>query len=82
MTKRTRYFITAASVVMLAGLGTGLVAYYSGGLPLMASRAAANEDLAYVPADSTVVAYANVRDIERYCYPFKRRSNMRYQSSI
>ena len=33
MTKRTRYFITAASVVMLAGLGTGLVAYYSGGLP-------------------------------------------------
>ena len=29
----------------------------------MASRAAANEDLAYVPADSTVVAYANVRDI-------------------
>lgn len=63
MTKRTRYFITAASVVMLAGLGTGLVAYYSGGLPLMASRAAANEDLAYVPADTTVVAYANVRDI-------------------
>jgi len=63
MTKRTRYFISAASLIMVAGLCTGLVAYYSGGLPLMASRAAANDDLAYVPADSTIVAYANVRDI-------------------
>lgn len=63
MTKRTRYFISAASMIMVAGLCTGLVAYYSGGLPLMASHAAGNEDLAYVPADSSVVAYANVRDI-------------------
>jgi len=63
MTKRTRYFISAASLIMVAGLCTGLVAYYSGGLPLMASRAAANDDLAYVPADATIVAYANVRDI-------------------
>ncbi len=63
MTKRTRYFISAASLIMVAGLCTGLVAYYSGGLPLLASRAAGNDDLAYVPADSTVVAYANVRDI-------------------
>jgi len=63
MTKRTRYFISAASLIMVATLCTGLVAYYSGGLPLMANRAAANDDLAYVPADSTVVAYANVRDI-------------------
>ncbi len=63
MTKGTRYFISAASMIMVAGLCTGLVAYYSGGLPLMASHAAGNDDLAYVPADSTVVAYANVRDI-------------------
>ena len=63
MTKRTRYFISAASLIMVASLCTGLVAYYSGGLPLMASRASANDDLAYVPADSTIVAYANVRDI-------------------
>src|SRR4051812_10460588 len=63
MTNRTRYFITASTLIMVAALCTGLVAYYSGGLPLMASRAAANDDLAYVPADATVVAYANVRDI-------------------
>jgi hypothetical protein len=62
MTKRTRYFIAAASLIMVASLCTGLVAYYSGGLPLMANRSA-NEDLAYVPADASVVAYANVRDI-------------------
>ena len=63
MNTRTRYFITAASVVMVAGLCTGLVAYYSGGLPLLASRATANEDLSYMPADAPVVAYVNVRDI-------------------
>ncbi len=63
MTKRTRYFISTASVIMVAGLCTGLVAYYSGGMPLMASRVAGNEDLAYIPSDATVVAYANVRDI-------------------
>ena len=63
MTKHTRYFISAAAVIVVAGLGIVLVAYYSGGLPLMASRQSANEDLAYLPSDSTVVAYANVRDI-------------------
>lgn len=62
MTKRTRYFIAAASLIMVASLCTGLVAYYSGGLPLMANRSA-NDDLSYVPADASVVAYANVRDI-------------------
>ena len=44
MNKRTRYFIAAASLVMVASLCTGLVAYYSGGLPLLASRSA-NDDL-------------------------------------
>ena len=76
MTKRTRYFISAASLIMVAALCTGLVAYYSGGLPLMASRAASNEDLAYVPADSTVVAYANVRDIMNSEFRQKLRQAM------
>jgi hypothetical protein len=62
MTKRTRYFILTASLVMVASLCTGLVAYYSGGLPLMASRTAPG-DLSYVPGDATVVGFANVRDI-------------------
>ena len=62
MTKRTRYFIAVASLIMVAVLGTGTVAYFNGGLPLAAFRNGP-EDLAYVPSDSTVVAYANVRDI-------------------
>lgn len=62
MTKRTRYFIAVASLIMVAGLGTGLVAYFNGGLPLAAFRSGP-EDLGYVPSDSSVVAYANVRDI-------------------
>jgi len=76
MTKGTRYFISAASMIMVAGLCTGLVAYYSGGLPLMASHAAGNDDLAYVPADSTVVAYANVRDIMNSEFRQKLRQAM------
>ena len=33
MTKSTRYFLIGSAVVVLLGLGTGLVAYYNGGLP-------------------------------------------------
>lgn len=62
MTKRTRYFIAVASLIVVAGLGTGLVAFFNGGLPLSASRSGA-ADLAYVPSDSTLVGFANVRDI-------------------
>lgn len=63
MTKRTRYFVAVASTILVAGLCTGVVAYYSGGLPLMASRAGAPQDLAYVPADASMVGYADVREI-------------------
>ena len=62
MTKRTRYFIAVASLIVVAGLGTGLVAFFNGGLPLAASRTG-SADLAYVPSDSSLVAFANVRDI-------------------
>ena len=34
MTKSTRYFLTGSSMVVLLGLGTGLVAYYKGDLPM------------------------------------------------
>jgi hypothetical protein len=63
MNKRTRYFVAVASTILVAGLCTGLVAYYSGGLPLLASRSGAPQDLAYVPADASLVGYADVREI-------------------
>jgi hypothetical protein len=62
MTKRTRYFMAGAGVVMAAGLCTGLVAYYGGFPALSASRTGPNE-LSYVPADSAVVAYADVQAV-------------------
>jgi hypothetical protein len=62
MTKRTRYFLTGSAVVLLIGLGTGLVAYYKGDLQMF-RNVAGPEELAYVPADVSGVAYANVRDI-------------------
>jgi hypothetical protein len=62
MTKRTRYFLAASGAVLAAGLGTGLVAYYTGGFQPVSASAVSNE-LRYVPADATVVAYADVRAI-------------------
>jgi hypothetical protein len=63
MNKRTRFFMLGSALVLVVGLCTGLLAYY-GGLPTLASSEASTlEELKYVPADATVVAYANVRDV-------------------
>ena len=62
MTKKTRYFMAGSAAVLAAGLCTGLVAYYAGGFQALSAAPVANE-LRYVPADSTVVAYADVRSI-------------------
>ena len=60
MTQRTRYFLIGSALVVVAGLCTGLVAYYNGGL---LGRAADTSDFAYLASDSTAVAYADVRAI-------------------
>src|SRR4051794_2119680 len=62
MTKKTRYFMAGSTAVLAAGLGTGLIAYYAGGFQPVSASAVANE-LRYVPADSSLVAYADVRAI-------------------
>lgn len=62
MTKKTRYFMAGSGAVMAAALCTGLVAYYAGGFQPVSASAVSNE-LRYVPADATVVAYADVRAI-------------------
>ena len=61
MSRGTRNFLIGSSLVLAVGLCTGLVAYYSGGLPLGA--AGAPDEFAYLPADTSAVAYANVRAI-------------------
>lgn len=63
MTNRTRYFVFGSLAVLLVGLCTGLVAYYTG-MPMGAlGQTQAPPQLQYVPADAAVVAYANVRDV-------------------
>ena len=64
MTRGTRYFLTGSAVVVTLGLGTGLVAYYNGGLPLgLTSTRVGEADMAYLPADAAAVGYANVKAI-------------------
>ena len=57
MTTKTRYFVIVSLLVMGVGLGTGLVAYYVGGLPAgaFASRGGP-EELSFIPRDATVIA--------------------------
>jgi hypothetical protein len=62
MTKKTRYFMAGSAAVMAAGLCTGLIAYYAGGFQAVSASAVSNE-LRYVPADSALVAFADVRAI-------------------
>lgn len=62
MTKNTRYFMAVSGGVLAAGLATGTIAYYMGGFQPVSASAVANE-LRYVPADATLVAYADVRAI-------------------
>src|SRR5215207_3428967 len=62
MTKKTRYFMAGSAAVLAGGLCTGLVAFYAGGFQPVSAAPVANE-LRYVPSDSAVVAYADVRSI-------------------
>lgn len=62
MIASTRLFVISSLVVLLAGVGTGLVAYYAG-FPGAFARTDGPEELHYVPRDSAVVAYADVRDL-------------------
>jgi len=63
MTNKTRYFMAVSAGIVVVGLGSGLVAYYGGGFPSLSAARSGPVELSYVPADSAVVAYANVREV-------------------
>src|SRR5947208_16672271 len=63
MTKRTRYFMAVSAGIVVVGLGSGLVAYYGGGFPALSASRSGPSELSYVPAESAVVAFANVREV-------------------
>jgi hypothetical protein len=61
MTKGTRYFMFGSVGLLIIGLTVGLAAYY-GGIRGLARQSGPGE-LALVPSDAAVVAYANVREL-------------------
>jgi hypothetical protein len=62
MTRQTRYFVIASLLVLCAGVGTGLVAYY--GLPTRAFGASGGSaELRYLPSTATLAAYADVHEV-------------------
>ncbi len=63
MAAKTRYFVLTAAGILTAGLTTGLVASYMGGLPVALSHQAGPDDLAFVPPDAIAVGYANVQEV-------------------
>jgi hypothetical protein len=63
MTSKTRYFMGGSAAILVAGLGTGLVAYYGGGFPSLSASRSGPTELSYVPAGASVVAFANVREL-------------------
>jgi hypothetical protein len=62
MTKKTRYFMAGSAAIVAAGVSVGLVAFYTGGFQALSASTGPTE-LAFVPADASVVAYADVRSI-------------------
>jgi len=62
MTPRTRYFFAAAAVLLVAGIGVGLVAYYRTGRQAIIP-AGLPDELRYVPATADLVAYADVKTV-------------------
>lgn len=63
MTRKTRYFMAGSAAIVVAGLCTGLAAYYGGGFPSLSASRSGPAELSYVPADATVLAFANVGEI-------------------
>lgn len=63
MTRRTRLFVVIAAGILVAGLGTGLLASYMNIQNLTLIGGKGPEEFAYVPADARVLAFANVRAV-------------------
>ena len=63
MTTKTRYFVVISLLVLGVGFGTGLVAYYVGFPAGATASRGGPADLAFVPRNASVIAFANVNEI-------------------
>ena len=59
----TRYVLLGGAGILMLGLAVGVVAYIQGGLPALARAQSAPDELRYLPAEASVVAFADVRDV-------------------
>jgi hypothetical protein len=63
MSKRTRLFLFVATGILVAGLGTGLLASYMDIQNLVLIGGQGPAELAYVSPDTRILAYADVRQV-------------------
>jgi hypothetical protein len=63
MTRRTRLFVLIAAGILVIGLGTGLLASYMNIQNLTLIGGNGPEEFAYVPADTPVLGFANLRAV-------------------
>jgi len=61
MTSQTRYAVFGGTALLGAGLAVGLAAYFVG-MPAVGALSGAPAELAYVPAEASLVAFADVRE--------------------
>ena len=87
MTTRTRYFVVGSFLSLAVGLGVGLVAYSTGFSTTALGRPGGPAELQFVPANSALVAYADVHDImtsdlrqkARSVFPMKEEGQLEFQ---
>jgi hypothetical protein len=63
MTTKTRVFVFGSLLTVGVGLGIGLVAYSTGFSTIASQRLGGPEELQFVPANASLVAYADVHEI-------------------
>lgn len=63
MTRKTRIFVLASLLVLCAGVGTGLVAYFGLATSVFTAAAGGPDELRYLPGHATLVAFADVHQV-------------------
>ena len=59
----TRYVLLGGLAILAVGLVVGGIAFLRGGLPAFGVAQSSPNEFRYVPADASLLAYANVRDV-------------------
>ncbi len=88
MTTKTRYFVVGSMLTLTIGLGVGLVAYSVGFSTSAFTREGGPAELQFVPANASLIAYADVHDVMtsdlrqkvRSAFPMKEDGQHEFQN--